>query len=62
VDAEPNAPDPHVLLEGSDVILDFYLNPFQFPAFTEDQRGQLRFSEVWRYRLGATNDEGWKTW
>jgi hypothetical protein len=57
--AEPNAPDPHVLVEGCDVILDFYLNPFQFPAFAEGQRGQLRFTGVWRWRLGATNDEGW---
>jgi hypothetical protein len=57
--AEPNAPDPSVVIDGGDVVLDFYLNPFQFPAFAEDQRANLRFVGAWRYRLGSTNDEGW---
>ena len=57
--AEPNAPDPKIVVDGSDVALEFYLNPFQFPSFREDQRGRLRFKDAWRYRLGATNDEGW---
>jgi hypothetical protein len=41
------------------VILGFYLNPFQFSEFAEEQRPQLRFPGAWRYRLGSTNDEGW---
>lgn len=57
--AEPNAPDPRVIVEGSTVVLDFYLNAFQFPAFHEEQRARLRFTDAWRYRLGSTNDEGW---
>ena len=57
--AEPNAPDPKVTVSGTDVLLEFLLNPFQFPQFGDDDRGALRFSACSRYRLGATNDEGW---
>jgi hypothetical protein len=57
--AEPNAPDAAVVVEGADVLLYFDLNPFQFPQFEEGQRAHLRFVDSWRYRLGSTNDEGW---
>jgi hypothetical protein len=57
--AEPNAPDAKVVVEGRDVLLHFDLNPFRFPQFHEGQRGHLRFTDAWRYRMGATNDEGW---
>src|SRR5690242_17410447 len=57
--AEPNAPDPHVQVLGSDIILRFFLNPFQFKEFTENEIGFLRFVNCRRYRLGPTNDEGW---
>ncbi|MDN5001970.1 hypothetical protein ACFQZO_13840 [Bradyrhizobium sp. GCM10027634] len=57
--AEPNAPWPHVAISGHDVLLSFLLNPFQFTSFAEEDQGILRFSNCVRYRLGATNDEGW---
>src|SRR5215813_4031407 len=57
--AEPNAPDPHVAVEGDDILLCFYVNPFQFKEFSEDEVGFLRFVKCVRYRLGPTNDEGW---
>jgi hypothetical protein len=57
--AEPNAPDARVTVEDHDVLLDFRLNPWQFPRFHEEQRGRIRFTNAWRYRLGSTNDEGW---
>ena len=57
--ADPNAPDPSVRVTGSRVALEFTLNAFVFPQFEEEQRGQLVFSGVSRYRLGPTNDEGW---
>jgi hypothetical protein len=57
--AEPNAPDPAVVVEDADVLLYFDLNPFQFPQFEDGQRAHLRFVGAWRCRLGATNDEGW---
>ncbi|HTT96985.1 MAG TPA: hypothetical protein VMF58_02970 [Rhizomicrobium sp.] len=57
--AEPNAPSPSIMQQSSDVLLRFLLNPWKFNAFSEEEEGILRFSTVSKYRLGATNDEGW---
>ena len=57
--AEPNAPDPRVTVDGSDVLLHFKANPYQFPRFAEGQVLRLHFKGATRYRLGGTNDEGW---
>ena len=57
--AEPNAPHPRVIVSGTDVLIKFLLNPFQFPQFGPDDQGTIRFSNCSRYRFGATNDEGW---
>jgi len=57
--AEPNAPTPVIRRDGADVVLRFFLNPFQFKQFQEEDVGGLRFSDCVRYRLGPTNDEGW---
>jgi hypothetical protein len=57
--AEPNAPFPSVEIQGDDVLLQFYVNPFLFPDFREDEIGILRFVRCERYRLGSTNDHGW---
>ncbi len=57
--AEPNAPDPHVDILGSDIILHFSVNPFQFKEFAKDEIGILRFANCGRYHLGPTDDVGW---
>lgn len=57
--AEPNAPEPSVQVDGCDVVLEFFTNSFLFPRFSEGQRLRLRFTNANRYRLGPTNDEGW---
>ena len=57
--AEPNAPYPKVRTAAQTLVLTFLLNPWEFPQFREGDRGELAFSACWRYRLGATNDEGW---
>jgi hypothetical protein len=57
--AEPNAPDPKVTIQGQDVVVSFRMNPYQFPQFSPEDVGQLRFVSCQRYRLGSTNDEGW---
>lgn len=57
--AEPNAPNPRVAVSGRDLVVRFLLNPFRFESFVEDDEGVLRFEDCVRYRLGATNDEGW---
>jgi hypothetical protein len=57
--AQPNAPDPQVLVEGQDVVVSFQMNPYQFSQFSSEDVGRIRFISCQRYRLGATNDEGW---
>ena len=59
--AEPNAPDPAVEIDGSELRLSFLANAFQFPDYDEEDVLRLRFRGCWRYRLGPTNDEGWYT-
>jgi hypothetical protein len=57
--AEPNAPAPVAVRQGSDLLLRFTLNAFRFKQFAEDETGILRFVDCTRHRLGVTNDEGW---
>jgi hypothetical protein len=57
--AEPNAPHPTVKVHGNSVSLEFVANSSQFLRFSDGQRLRLRFTQARRYRLGATNDEGW---
>jgi hypothetical protein len=57
--AEPNAPDPVVEIQGQGIVLRFLINPFQYPEFENGEFGVLRFVRCQRYRLGSPNDEGW---
>ena len=57
--AEPNAPYPRVIASGTDILVEFFLNPFQFRQFGPDDQGIIRFLDCSRFRLGATNDQGW---
>ena len=57
--AEPNAPNPIVEVDGSNVVLSFGMNSFKYPKFRETDMGKIVFNDCWRYRLGPTNDEGW---
>lgn len=57
--ADPNAPEPALKVQGQDLVLKFLVNPFQFPGFRSGEIGVLRFVRCERFRLGSTNDEGW---
>lgn len=57
--AEPNAPDPSIEVDGSTIELSFLANPWMFPDFEDGQIIRLKFYGVWRYSLGESNDEGW---
>src|SRR5882724_4476120 len=57
--AEPNGHNPHISVEGSDLVFEFLLNDLQYPEYKNAEKGILRFRDCWRYRLGQTNDEGW---
>jgi hypothetical protein len=56
--AEPNAPEPKVVVSGSQVQLRFYLNPFAYDA-DGGETGCVTFERGSMWRLGPTNDEGW---
>lgn len=45
-------------LRGGALNLSFTLNPWEFDA-EEGERAELIFSNCAKWRLGATNDEGW---
>jgi hypothetical protein len=57
--AEPNAPQPIVHVEGTSLFLSFELNAFMFREFKEGDWAEITFTCCSRYRLGPTNDEGW---
>ncbi len=57
--ADPNSPEARASLTNGDVILEFLVNAFEFPQFTEGAKAIVRFEECQRYRIGTTNDEGW---
>ncbi len=57
--AEPNAPQPAVQVQGDDLLLSFYVNPYLYSEFKEDETATLRFVRCLRYRLGSPDDEGW---
>lgn len=57
--ADPNAPEPSVLVAGTDVSVTFFVNAFQFPEFNEGTKATLRFKNCQRFRNGPTDDEGW---
>ncbi len=57
--AEPNAPDPVVSKTDEGIELTFLLNPFVYQHIDDDDTGTLEFFDVYAYRLGSTNDEGY---
>lgn len=56
--AQPNAPNEQVTLNGTSLLLTFYLNPWAYEAM-EREVGCLTFAHCSKWRLGGTNDEGW---
>lgn len=57
--ADPNAPEPSVIEDGSDILLKFELNSYIFPQFQMFDLGILRFINCTRFRIGAVNGDGW---
>ena len=59
-DAEPNAPMPILEIPGigDSIRVSFYLNSFIHDDVDEEDKGILEFINCYKYRLGATNDEG----
>jgi hypothetical protein len=56
--ADPNAPEVQLKVEGYNVVLEFYLNSFIYP-FKEDQRGRLTLLDCYKFSFNSMNDEGY---
>jgi hypothetical protein len=57
--AQPNVPQPYVTNTDEGIDLSFFLNPLLFQHIDEDDKGTLKFLDVYAYRLGATGEEGY---
>jgi hypothetical protein len=57
--AQPNVPQPYVTKTDEGIDLTFFLNPLLFQHIDEDDKGTLKFLDVYAYRLGATGEEGY---
>ena len=57
--AEPNAPEESIKLSESRLILEFFVNPWAYEGFKEEQKIKIIFESPSKYRHGETNDEGW---
>ena len=57
--AEPNAPDVVLSINGSTIILDFYVNYFLFEKFKENERAKVTFKNCHKYSFNPMNDEGY---
>lgn len=56
--ADPNAPELNVTVNGADVMIEFYLNAFVYKAFSEGNKASITFHNCYLYRCGSPNDEG----
>ncbi|UOQ71748.1 hypothetical protein [Hymenobacter cellulosilyticus] len=57
--AEPNAPQPVLTVEGQALQLEFSWNDILFEQFPQAERGCLTFRGCHKYSFNALNDEGY---
>jgi len=57
--SEPNTPEAEVLKTDDGIALTFLLNALIFQHIDEHDKGSIYFFNVYVYRLGSTNDEGY---
>ena len=57
--ADGGAPEPNVCTNESGSTLTFFLSAGPNTKFRASDRGEIFFSQCWRYRIGPPDDEGW---
>ncbi|NVJ47342.1 MAG: hypothetical protein HWE07_09450 [Cytophagia bacterium] len=57
--AEPNAPEAVLEEIGTDLRLEFFLNPFVYHNIDNDEKGELIFKNCFKYSFNSCNDEGY---
>jgi len=56
--ADPVSPEVQLKVDGIDLIMDIYLNHFQFDKYQEGDKVKIRFKNCAEYSLDTCNDEG----
>lgn len=56
--ADPVSPEIELNVDGIDLIMDIYLNHFQFDKHQEGDKVKIRFKNCAEYSLNTCNDEG----
>ena len=56
--ADPVSPEIKLKVDGIDLIMDIYLNHFQFDKYQEGDKVKIRFKNCAEYSLNTCNDEG----
>jgi hypothetical protein len=57
--ADPNAPEVTLLVNGKNVVLEFFLNSFIFGNVAEEDKGRLTFINCHKFSWNTMNDEGY---
>lgn len=57
--ADPNAPEVELVVEGSSVTLNFFVNCFIYEKFKEGDKAKLTFINCLKYSFNSMNDEGY---
>ncbi len=57
--ADPNSPMPKISRIDDGISIKFYLNSFIYEHIGKEDKGLIKFYNVYKYRLGTTNDEGY---
>jgi len=56
--AEPNAPEVSIIIDGDNVIIEFFLNTFECEEIYKGNKAKITFHNCYQYRDGVPNDEG----
>lgn len=57
--AEPNAPEVKLQVDGDKLKVEFYLNPFIYENVNEEDKGELIFKDCLKFSFNSCNDEGY---
>lgn len=57
--ADPNSPDVELRVDNEGLMLEFYLNAFQFNEFKEGDKALVTFKGCHKFSFNAKNDESY---
>ena len=57
--ADPNAPEVQLTVDGTSVTLEFFVNYFNYEKFEEGDKAKVTFNNCHKYSFNSMNDEGY---